>query len=189
MPIMALSGCKEWEPDEKLIQNIWKEVMKITAIDPNTPMPEILFLKKIDPEAKGRFIAKNSKEKKIEVYLGSIFEDAWRNQDAYDKSYGTRGYNFSHKDVQALIYGVIAHEICHYALWLKRVPKNLHHRQMKEKNYLLPVLSYINGYFKINAGFKSDQNGYHVDIAMKCLERAIEIDEEEISKQKKTPTP
>ncbi|MBI3046382.1 MAG: hypothetical protein HYY86_02505 [Candidatus Harrisonbacteria bacterium] len=176
LPVIVLSGCEEWKSDEQLIQNIWKEAVKITEIDPNTPMPQVIFLKKTEPKALGKFFYEYNK---AEIYLGSITEFIWKAQDAYQKSDGTSGYDFSHKEIEASVYNTVAHEMLHGALYLKDVPGNLHHRQMKEKGYLLPVLSYINDYFKINDGFKSHRNGYHVNLSMQSLTKAIDEDEEE----------
>jgi len=199
-PIMVLSGCagwkpyesimvfnsrKEWKSDEQLIQNIWKEVVKITEIEPNTPMPKIEFLKNADPEAYERFYGKDRKDRKIETYLGSIWETISEMQDAYDKSGAAYGCNINYKEREAFIYSAMAHGMLHDSLWLKRVPKNSHHRQMKEKGYFLSVSSYINDYFKINTAFKSNRNGCQVKILMKSLDIAIKNDEKEISEQKK----
>lgn len=179
LPTTALNGYGEWKPDEKLLQNIWKEVVKITEIAPNTPMHTVVFLEKNDPENFEKFIFKDNKGK-IEVYLGSINEVVWDERMVYQKSRGARGCDISHKEKEALIYSMTAHGMEHSALHRKRVPSNLHHRQMKEKGYFLPVLNYINDYFKINAGFKSNRNGCQVDISMRSLEKAIKIDEKEI---------
>ena len=74
LPIVA-SGKhhEEWKPDEVLLKNLWKEVKKITEINPNTPKPPLIFNEKIDPEKKalGRFSVKDRKMK-MEIFIGSI---------------------------------------------------------------------------------------------------------------------
>ncbi|MDP3729479.1 MAG: hypothetical protein Q8R26_01850 [bacterium] len=167
VPLIALSGCDEWKADEKLVSNIWQEVVKITELNPDTPMSRIVFLQTSPPGAHGRFYLQN---KKAEIYLGSIYRTIWRQRDAYDKYGFVYGKNISYKEGEALVYNTVAHEMLHYALYLKGVPSNDHHRQMKEKGYLLSVIGYINDYFKINAGFKSHRNGWQEDISMQSLD-------------------
>jgi hypothetical protein len=172
------SGCNE-QVDEVLVQNIWQEVVKITELNPDTPMPEIVFLKSSPPDAQGRFYFQ---EKRAEIYLGSIIRTIWAERTAYEKSGGTCGSNISYTEGKALVYDTVAHEMLHYALYLKGVQVRDQHRQMKEKRYLLPVIGYINDYFKINTSFKSHENGYQQDISMRSLKLGIEHDTEEIAK-------
>ena len=183
-PMMALSACRtmplnrygEWEPDEILLQNIWKEAVRITEIDPNAPPPKIEFLERNDPENLGMFFPEYP-EHRIEIYLGGVTEIIWRVRGIYQRSGGTRGCDMSYIEGMAYIYNSPAHEMLHSALEHKGVLGTLEqHRQMKEK-YLLPILSYINDYFKINAGFKSNRNGCQVDLSMKSLEKTISNDE------------
>jgi len=174
-------GCEEWKADEKLVQNIWQEVVKTTELNPDTPMPQIIFLKSSPPDAKGRFYFQ---EKRAEIYLGSILRSIWQQKNAYahKKSGAAYGSNISYIEGRALVYNTVAHEMLHYALYLKGVPVKDQHRQMKEKGYLLLAIGYINDYFKINDGFKSNQNGYQEDITMRSLAKGIEQDTEEIAK-------
>ena len=94
-PIMALNSREEWKSDEQLIQNIWKEVVKITEINPNTPIPPIIFLEETDPKALGRFLVENNKVK-IKIFLGSIQKLVKNARDVYQQSGGTHGYGIGH---------------------------------------------------------------------------------------------
>ena len=49
-----LGWCEEWKPNEQLLQNTWKEMLKITELNPDTPMPQIVFLKSSPPGVQGR---------------------------------------------------------------------------------------------------------------------------------------
>ena len=154
-----LGWCEEWKPNEQLLQNTWKEMLKITELNPDTPMPQIVFLKSSPPGVQGRCYFQ---DKKIEIYLGSIRNSIWAQRNAYKK--------------------IVVHEMLHYALYLKGVPTRHQHREMKEKGYLLPVIGYINDCFKINANFKAHREGYQEDLSMRSLELGIEKDTEAVAK-------
>jgi len=172
-------GCEEWRADEKLVQNIWQEVVKIAELDPNTPMPQVVFLKNSERGVNGRCYLQ---EKRAEIYLGSIYNTIWAQRSVHGRYGAAYGYDISYKEGEALVYDTVGHEMLHYALFLKLVPTNEHHRLMKENGYLLLVISYINDYFDINSGFKSDRNGCQEDITMRSLGLGIEKDAEKAAK-------
>ncbi|MBI4992232.1 MAG: hypothetical protein HZB99_03370 [Candidatus Harrisonbacteria bacterium] len=45
LPILTLASCDEEQVDTVLVQDTWKKILKLTDLPPNTPLPEIVFLK------------------------------------------------------------------------------------------------------------------------------------------------
>lgn len=154
--------------------------MKITELNTDMPMPQITFLDRSEPGALGAFFPQ---DKNVEIYLGSIRNSTWQFRESYDKSNGRRGCDVSYEDGKVRIYDTTAHEMIHYALYLKGVPLDRHHRQMKEKAYLLPIIGHISNHFKINTGFESKENGCHAYLAMLSLEAGIDLDEKMTAEQ------
>ena len=168
-PIVILSGCEEWKADEKLVQNIWQEVVKITELNPDTPMPQVVFLKKRDRKAFGKFYPQ---DKKIEIYLWSIRDYIWV---CITKDY-ISPYHLSYGEGEAFIYDTVAKLMLYEALNQQMVPQNYWNRRIKEKGYLLSLIQYTNDYLKINAPFKPPRNGNQEYISMKLLDLQIELE-------------
>ena len=84
-----------------------------------------------------------------------------------------------------MVYDVVAHEMCHNALFLKLVDRNLHHRQMRDGVCLKATISYINDYFEINSSLKPHQDSCRRKLEMNSLNKGVEEDTEEIAKTKK----
>ena len=172
LPAMALSGCKEWKADQMLVENLWKETVKVTGLPAETPMPKVEFLQGLDPKGEGALgRCYYGDDKRLEIYLGEGIRSIWNYQDGKNGP----GWNVSYGEGRALIYSTAAHEMLHYALFLRGVGNYRHHKAMQEFGYLEKLVDFISQHFQIHP------DGFQKEIVLKRLAKGISNDEKSLA--------
>ncbi len=171
--ILPLSGCPEQDftPNQALIKRIWQKTIEITGIPRNTPLPVIDFSCAYNPDSDKKFGQYDFATKIIEVYPMEIYSYLfkWRRAHPYESIEGKQG--------DAFLYSVVAHEMLHYALHVRKEIAN-QHQLIWDRQYMQPLLSLINNYLNL------PNDGAQNDIAIQCLELGIKIDQEKIKPKK-----